>query len=258
MPAILLNDGKVLLRREDERYSLPEAQPESIVAEGEKFDFEIEGKDYTAVGVTGCREIEGMEWIGVRDSWSRLDAGAHCAVGKGSELVFWARNNRFCGGCGAEMKRSTEISLKCPECGREIFPSVSPAIIVLVKRDDKALLVHARQFTRPFFGLVAGFVETGETLEQCVAREVKEETSLDITDIRYEGSQPWPYPMQLMIGFTARYAGGEITFADGELTEGGFFDKDHLPPLPGNGSIARRMIEKWIEEMKENINAKTK
>lgn len=255
MPVILISDGCVLLSRCGEKYSLPDMIPSGVRTDGEIFDISVCGRAYTAVAAAGQPDGE-MEWTEIRSSWSLLDASEHRAVGKGAELVFWARSSRYCGACGKEMRRETSISLKCPECGREVFPTVSPAVIVLVKRGEKALLVHARQFKRPFFGLVAGFVETGETLEECVAREVKEETSLDITDIRYEGSQPWPYPMQLMIGFTARYAGGEIAFADGELTEGGFFDKDHLPPLPGNGSIARRMIEKWIVEMTEKNNAK--
>lgn len=143
------------------------------------------------------------------------------------------------------MEPASPISVRCSGCGREIWPAVAPAVLVLVRRGDRALLVHARTFKRPFFGLVAGFVETAESLEECVRREVKEETTLDITGLRYFGSQPWPYPSQLMIGFVADYAGGEVRFADGELSAGNFFSRDSLPDIPLPGSLAYTMIEAW-------------
>ena len=107
--------------------------------------------------------------------------------------------------------------------------------------------MHADNFKRPFHALVAGFVETGETLEECVAREVREETTLEIEDIRYFGSQSWPFPHQLMLGFTARWREGEVRFADGELTSGGFFRRDALPELPTPPSLSRAIIDAWIE-----------
>lgn len=112
-----------------------------------------------------------------------------------SELRYFHDTHRHCGSCGAEMRESSDISRKCTVCGREDFPNLSPAILVLVKRGEKALLVHARNFTRPMFALVAGFVETGESLEECVMREVREETSLEINNIRYFGSQSWAFPL---------------------------------------------------------------
>ena len=143
----------------------------------------------------------------------------------------------------------TDISRVCDQCGREVWPQLNIAIIVLVHRgDDETLLVKAKTFRRNFFGLVAGFVETGESLEECVAREVKEETSLDIANIRYFGSQPWPYPLGLMVGFHADYAGGDIRFADGELKEGRFFRKEELAttPIPEKLSMARMLIDDWL------------
>ena len=118
-------------------------------------------------------------------------------------------------------------------------------MVVLVIRGREALLVHAASFRRPFYALVAGFVETGETLEQCVAREVREETTLEIDDIRYRGSQSWPFPSQLMLGFTARYRSGDLAFADGELTAGAFFSRDSLPMLPTPPSLSRALIDAW-------------
>ena len=137
---------------------------------------------------------------------------------------------------------------KCPRCGNEMFPAISPAILVLIRKGEEILLVRARNFRGTFYGLVAGFLETGETLEQCVEREVKEETGLQIRNISYFGNQPWPYPSGLMIGFVADYAGGEIRLQDEELSAAEFFSKDKLPEIPHKLSLARKMIDWWLEQ----------
>lgn len=138
---------------------------------------------------------------------------------------------------------------KCPACGYEIYPPISTAIIVLIRRGrDEVLLVHARNFRGTFYGLVAGFLEPGETLEQCVRREVHEETGLQIDNITYFDSQSWPYPSGLMVGFTADYASGTIKLQDDELSAGAFYHRDHLPELPQKLSIARRLIDHWLKE----------
>ena len=160
--------------------------------------------------------------------------------------MWWATHSRFCPVCGTRMETQTEISRRCPACGYESWPYLSPAVLVLVTRGEEALLVHAANFRRDMHALVAGFVETGETLEECVTREVREETSLEITDVRYFASQSWPFPSQMMIGFTARWKSGEIRFADGELTSGGFFTRDAVPTLPTLPSLSRRMIDAWL------------
>ena len=142
----------------------------------------------------------------------------------------------------------TDISKKCTECGKEIWPQLATAVIVLIHRGDEVLLVRAKNFKRDFFGLVAGFVETGETLEEAVAREALEETGVKITNIRYFASQPWPYPSGLMVGFTADYAGGELHLQREELKKAGWFHKTNLPNLPEKLSIARMLLDAWMEE----------
>lgn len=144
------------------------------------------------------------------------------------------------------MKLHTDISKVCTKCGREVWPQLSTAIIVLIHRSDDVLLVHANNFKGHYYGLVAGFVETGETLEQAVVREVSEETGLSIHNLRYFGSQPWPYPCGLMVGFHADYAGGEIRLQRSELGDGGWFNKNNLPEIPEKLSIARRLIDDWL------------
>lgn len=192
----------------------------------------------------------GFEAVALREAYPRLSEDDYSVAAKGLELSNWERSTRFCSRCGAPLEWHTEISKRCTGCSHEYFPQLSPAVIVLVRKGHSALLVHARTFKRPFFGLVAGFVETGETIEQAVAREVMEETSLKVKNIRYIGSQSWPYPATLMLGFTADYESGELKFADGELTEGGFFTADSLPPLATPPSIARRLIDDWVNEQK--------
>lgn len=127
-----------------------------------------------------------------------------------------------------------------------VFPQTKPCHSSACEEGDDALLVHARSLIRPVMALVAGFVETGESLEECVAREVMEETSLEIGNIRYYGSQALPYPYQLMIGFTAEYKSGELSFADGELTEGGFFSRENPPSIPTMPSLSRKIIDAWL------------
>ncbi len=179
----------------------------------------------------------------LRASYYRLTESDYLAAGKCQELLYWDANTRYCGVCGAPMRMHTIISKRCTQCGKEVWPQLSTAIIVLVSRGKEMLLVHAKNFRSDFYGLVAGFVETGETLEQAVQREVSEETGLSICNIRYFASQPWPYPCGLMVGFTADYADGELHLQREELSAGGWFTADALPRLPEPLSIARRLID---------------
>lgn len=189
------------------------------------------------------------EMCGLRASFHKLPEELYLKAGKCEEILYWDANTRFCGVCGSIMHRHTDISKKCDNCGKEVWPQLATAIIVLIHREDDVLLVHANNFKGNYYGLVAGFVETGETLEQAVVREVQEETGLSINNIRYFGSQPWPYPCGLMIGFYAEYAGGEIKLQRSELSAGGWFNKNNLPDIPDKLSIARRLIDNWISKI---------
>ena len=140
---------------------------------------------------------------------------------------------------------ASPISKRCSHCGREIWPSPAPAVIVLIHRGDEVLLVHARNFRGKFFGLVAGFVETGESLEEAVVREVRE-AGLRIHHLRYFGSQPWPYPFGIMMGYHADYLDGQVKLQEEELEAGRWFSRNHLPTIPEKLSIARRLIDDWL------------
>lgn len=188
-----------------------------------------------------------FEMCGLRQSYYKLPHDLYLKAGKCHELLYWDSNTQFCGICGAPMKMHTDISKRCTRCGKEVWPQLATAVIVLIHRGDEVLLVHARNFKGNFMGLVAGFVETGETLEEAVHREVMEETNLAITNLRYFGSQPWPYPCGLMVGFNADYVSGEIKLQTEELARGAWFTKDNLPQIPEKLSIARKLIDAWLE-----------
>lgn len=189
---------------------------------------------------------QNWQMVPLRRTHSILSNYDYTLAGKGAELVYWDSCTKFCGCCGGENHWMTPISKKCCECGKEWWPSPAVAIIVRIQKDDRILLVRAKNFRGAYHGLVAGFVETGENLEDAVIREVLEETGIKITDVRYFGSQSWPYPMGLMVGFTARYSEGEITLQKEELTTGGWFSRDNMPEIPDKASIARELIDDWV------------
>jgi NAD+ diphosphatase len=135
----------------------------------------------------------------------------------------------------------------CPVCGRQEFPRISPAVIVLVTNDrDEALLAHNANFSGGIYSLIAGFVEAGETLESTIIREIREEVNIEVDRIQYAASQPWPFPNSLMLGFTARYAGGTLKPDGKEILDARWFSRDALPNLPGNGSVAKFIIDRWL------------
>lgn len=196
---------------------------------------------------TPLTDSERFEMCPLRQSYYRLPQDLYLKAGKCRELLYWDANTKFCGVCGGPMKMHTDISKRCTECGKEVWPQLATAVIVLIhKGNDEVLLVHARNFRTNFYGLVAGFVETGETLEEAVHREVHEETGLRIRNLRYFGSQPWPYPCGLMVGFHADYDGGDIHLQRSELSRGAWFHRDHLPQIPEKLSIARMLIDDWL------------
>ena len=191
---------------------------------------------------------EGWQSVGLRASYELLSFEQYLQAGKAYQILYWDNHSRFCPVCGTPTQQLEPIMKRCPACGYELYPRINTAIIVLVKRgEDEVLLVHARNFKGSFKGLVAGFLEPGETLEQCVAREVMEETGLQIAHIRYVASQPWPYPSGLMVGFVADYQSGEIKMQESELSTAGFYHRDRLPEIPRKLSIARRLIDLWLE-----------
>lgn len=210
---------------------------------------EMQGREAWALDVEDNLEPPaGFRSMSLRSSFKFLSADDYQNAGKAEELLHWHQSTRYCGHCGAPMEFSSPISKVCKNCHQEIWPTLSPAIIVLIRKGrDEILLVQSRSFKSDYYGLVAGFVETGESLEECVYREVCEETGLKITNLRYFGSQPWPYPRGLMLGFTADYLSGNLHLQFSELNKGGWFRRGQLPTIPEKLSMARKLIDDWIE-----------
>ena len=216
------------------------------------------------LGGRGCWSVEladgidppaGMRFEGLRGLHARLDDALYAVAGRAAQIVAWDRDHQYCGRCATPTAPLPgERARRCPRCGLTAFPRLSPAIIVLIERDDRILLARGRRFAAAFYGIIAGFVEPGESLEEAVEREIAEEVGLAVTDIRYFASQPWPYPHNLMIGFTASYAGGEIRLEEAELIDAGWFGIDDLPAIPAKLSIARRLIDAWAARQGRTID----
>lgn len=187
---------------------------------------------------------QGHRWENLRDLYGLLAEGLFAIAGRAIQIVAWDRNHRFCGHCAQPMVQGRGERVKrCPSCGLRNYPRLSPAVIMLVARGEELLLARSARFRPGLYSVLAGFVEPGESLEEAVAREVREEVGIEVQNIRYFGSQPWPFPDSLMIGFVADYAAGEIAIDPTEIEAAAWFHPSNLPPVPGKLSIARRMIE---------------
>lgn len=174
---------------------------------------------------------------------NRLDSTLATIAGRAAQILHWERRSRFCSHCGGGMVRITASwGKRCSSCGDEHFPHIHPCIIVLVRHGAELLLIRNAAWNPGRFSLVAGFVDFGESLEECVQREVREEAGIEVTNIRYVGSQCWPFPSQQMIGFLADYADGEVRPDGVEVVEAGWFPEDALPASPGG----KRSISRWI------------
>jgi NAD+ diphosphatase len=186
----------------------------------------------------------GLRSLGLRAVYGELGAATFAIASRAAQLLTWDREHRFCGACGSPTERAAgEPARICSACKLHAYPRISPAIMVLIHRGREVLLARNRRNATGAFSALAGFVEAGETLEETIVREVREEVGLEIRDIRYFGSQSWPFPHSLMIAYTAAYAAGEIVPDGIEIEEARFFDIDALPRLPPAGlSIASRLI----------------
>jgi NAD+ diphosphatase len=193
----------------------------------------------------------GSEPMALRQLHGALGDEEFAIAARALGLTAWDFDHRFCGRCGSPTERSTSERMRvCTRCRHTAYPRISPAVIMLVEREGRALLARNARFTLPFYSTLAGFVEVGETLEETVAREIREEAGIAVRDVRYFGSQPWPFSGSLMIGFTAHWAAGELVADPAELADAGWFAPDALPPLPPPISIARALIDDFVRRQR--------
>ena len=196
---------------------------------------------------------EGMVWEGLRALFMRYDAASIAAAGRAVQLVDWDRNHQFCGHCATPTQHSThERGRACPNCGLTAYPRISPAMMALVTRGRELLLARSTRFPGAMFSALAGFVEAGESIEDTVFREVREEVGVEVANLRYFGSQSWPFPNSLMIAYVCDYAGGDIMPEEGEIAEAHWFDIDALPMIPPTISIAGKLIRSVVEKLQRD------
>ncbi|MDP2881396.1 MAG: NAD(+) diphosphatase [Azonexus sp.] len=210
---------------------------------------DLNGLPCHAADVADFPELPGGEATPLRAIFSIAGPDTFALAGRATQLLDWRANHRFCGKCGTPTAMKTgELAMHCPSCGLLAYPRISPAVMVLVRDGDKLLLGRSPHFKPGVFSALAGFVEPGETLEECAAREVREEVGIAIANLRYFHSQPWPFPNSLMVAFLADYAGGTITPDRNEIEAAAWFSPDALPILPEPISISRRLIEAALHE----------
>lgn len=199
----------------------------------------------------------GLEWVELRSLFGVLEEELFWVAGRANHLAVWDRAHRHCGACGGGLSlKEEEWAKTCPSCGQVYYPQISPAVIVAVIDGDRILLARNRHYRYPFFSVLAGFVEPGENLEAAAHREIQEEVGIAVKNLRYFGSQPWPFPNSLMIGFIAEYAGGEVRIEPSEILEAAWFTRDTMPEIPSSISIARRLIDAFIDfPSAENLSA---
>ena len=194
---------------------------------------------------------EGMRFEALRGLFGLLDEDFFSLAGRTYQIINWDQAHQFCGRCGAlNTNKQDERAKICPTCGQLDYPSASPAIIVAICKDQQILLARSHRHPAGRYSVLAGFVEPGETLEECVQREVQEEVGLKVKNMRYFGSQSWPFPNSLMVGFTSEYAGGEISVDNKEILDAKWFSAADIPQGPGKISIARKLIDWFADNYK--------
>lgn len=247
-----LRNGDLLVMERGDRLEPPHAAAFAELG----MPFEEPARQFLGlVGGVACWSLElpadaeappGWRFEGLRGLFDRLPDPLYAVAGRAAQIVAWRRDHQFCGRCGTATESVPgERARRCPNCGLLAYPRVSPAVIVLVEKGDRILLARGHAFPAGRFGIIAGFVEAGESLEEAVHRELAEEVGIRVTELTYFDSQPWPFPHNLMVGFRARWASGEIEIDPSELAEAGWFGLDDLPNIPQKLSIARRLIDDW-------------
>lgn len=205
----------------------------------------LAGHDCWALGL--AEPPPGWQATNLRQAMMALPAPLSAVAGRAAQLLDWDRHHRFCGACGTPTERhASDRSRVCPACGLSAYPRLSPAMMALVWRPGELLLARSPHYAKGMYSALAGFVEPGESLEETVAREVAEEVGLAVSDLRYYGSQSWPFPNSLMIAYTARYASGDIVPQPGEIEDARWFPLHALPPIPPRFSISGHLIRDTV------------
>jgi NAD+ diphosphatase len=249
----LFQQSNLLVKKLEKAYTIPTGEDLSHLEykiEDKLYIGRLDGHScYTARYPEGEALPEGLEFLGLRQLHEQIDNSMLQAAFRAVQIVRWDETHRFCGACGeATIKKDDEHGKVCTKCGQIFYPRLSPAVIVAITKGDKLLLARNKNFVPGRYSVLAGFVEAGETLEECVKREIKEEVNIEVKNIKYFGSQSWPFPNSFMVGFTAEYESGEIQLDENELAEANWFSAEEMPDIPAKLSISRRLIDWFIEK----------
>lgn len=210
----------------------------------------IEGRRFNLVELDEEPEDPELELLGLRELLPILDGSHTSLAAKAVQYAFWRKNHRYCGNCGSRtFPHERETALECISCASLYYPRINPCVMVLITRGEEILLAHNANFRDGMYSAVAGFIEVGESIEQTLEREVFEEVGLKVKNIEYFGSQPWPFPSQLMIAYTAEYESGDITVDGIEIDNAQWFHYKDLPQIPNPETIAGKLIRGYIEKI---------
>lgn len=252
---VFVDKGAIWLRLVDDKLVLPSPpntalrqlnESNALVAVGA-----LDEVSYFAAEPHSLTTVAGGdgEWVPLKRAFGLLDQREFMLAGRAVQLLRWRRENAFCGCCGGICTpHAKDPAMVCVSCGFHQYPRINPCIIVLVLRRDQALLASNANFQGNFYSCLAGFIEAGESAEQALHREVKEEVNIDVTNLRYIGSQAWPFPHSLMLGYLADWQAGDISPDGAEIIAADWFTRDNMPQIPARGSIARELIDYWWQE----------
>ncbi len=251
----IFNDAKLLINpKNDLKLPFTNSLKEfSIIPIREHYLGTLDGHDcYVAEVKPETSALEGMAFEDLKLLYDVLDEDIFLLAGRAIQIINWDKNHQFCGKCGTPTEKwEYDNAKKCPNCGHMSFPCLSPAVITAIVKDGKLLMAKHSYGLKDRYSLIAGFVEPGETVEEAVERETQEEVGINVKNFKYFGSQSWPFPHSLMLGFTAEYESGEIKVDGEEILDAKWFAPEEIPPPPSKISIGSELIEWFIEKFSD-------
>jgi len=248
---LLFKGNKFLVTENNGKFALPDIDLNKLEIKPVRRQYVglVDGRSCYAVEIpSDTITPEGMSFCHLMSLLDQIPVDLFVLVGKAYQILHWDRTHQYCSRCGTQTENKMDERAKlCPSCGFVNYPRISPAIIVAITRGREILLAKGSRFKTAFYSVLAGFVEPGETFEECVQREVGEEVGLKVKNIKYFGSQPWPFPDSLMVGFTAEYDSGDLNMDKREILDARWYTADQLPSIPSSGSIAGRLIDWFVQ-----------
>jgi NAD+ diphosphatase len=244
---------QLLVQAKEEKFRFPECrefEAMKLTTIRQHYLGTLDGRHcYSAELDTDLSTPRGFSLVGLREIFGVVDEELFSLAVHAIQIINWDKMHQYCGKCGARTGYALEERAKyCGSCGSVYYPRISPAVIVAVKKGNELLLLRNKIYKHDFYSVLAGFVEPGESLEECLVREVREEANIEVKNIKYFASQSWPFPNSLMVGFTADYAGGDLRVDGKEIADADWYRPDNFPKIPGSISIARRLIDAFVNE----------